>query len=487
MLPYKTLIKIDRELSISLYIQLCNAFITLITKGLLSPYDKLPSSRKLSELLIINRNTIKLAFEELVSQGWAESRPRKGIFVMATLPLTNVNEKDISNTQNLDKNVSFKWKNNYIETVLLSNLQKASLAINDGFPDVRLAPVDILMREYRSISGKNFGKGFLNYGNPMGSEKLRIAFSNYLSDTRGIHANLENILITRGSQMGIYLATQLILNPLENVVVGYTNYFAADATFKLMGSNLIRIPIDDKGMDIDYLEEVLKTKKIKLVYVIPHHHSPTTVTLSMERRLKLLNLAKQYQFAIIEDDYDFDFHYSSKPFLPLSSIDFNKNVIYTGSLCKIFAPALRIGFLVGPEKFIQKAASLRRLIDRQGDSLLEESVAELFNSGEMKRHFRKSLKLYHKRRDVFCDVLKTNFSNHINFEIPQGGLAIWAGFDETINLPKIAELAFKKGLYINDGSYYKNEKFNANFIRMGFASLNEDEIYRSLDILKKIL
>ena len=108
--------------------------------------------------------------------------------------------------------------------------------------------------------------------------------------------------------MGIYLAAQLLLNPSDTIAVGVSNYVSADDTFRHAGANLLRIPIDGNGMDIDYLETILQHKIIKAVYIIPHHHFPTTVTTSMERRLKLLNLAKEYRFAIIEDDYDFDFH-----------------------------------------------------------------------------------------------------------------------------------------------------------------------------------
>jgi GntR family transcriptional regulator/MocR family aminotransferase len=178
------------------------------------------------------------------------------------------------------------------------------------------------------------------------------------------------------------------------------------------------------------------TQKIKAVYIIPHHHCPTTVTMSVERRLKLLSLAKEYRFAIMEDDYDFDFHYDNKPYLPLASIDHNQNVIYIGSITKTFAPALRIGFMTGPSAFVEAASSLRQLIDRQGDTLLEEAFAVLFDNGEMERHFRKSLKIYKQRRNLFCQLLKSDFNEVIEFKIPEGGLAVWSNFDKKIDLIK---------------------------------------------------
>ncbi|HMJ48833.1 MAG TPA: PLP-dependent aminotransferase family protein, partial [Ferruginibacter sp.] len=237
--------------------------------------------------------------------------------------------------------------------------------------------------------------------------------------------------------------------------------------------------------DVDYLENILQQKTIKAVYVIPHHHFPTTVTLSMERRLKLLKLAAAYHFAIIEDDYDFDFHYDNKPYLPLASIDHNHNVIYIGSITKTFAPALRIGFMIGSRAFVDAAASLRELIDKQGDTLLEEAFSVMFDNGEMERHFRKTLKIYKQRRNLFCDILKSDFNDEITFRTPEGGLAVWANFNEKIDLAKMSGKALKKGLYIADGSFYKTESFSGNALRMGFASLRENEITSALAILKE--
>ncbi|MDB5136419.1 MAG: hypothetical protein JWP37_3022 [Mucilaginibacter sp.] len=486
MLPYKSLIQIDRNATISLYIQVCNSFIALITNGTLQPSDLLPSSRILAGLIGINRNTVKLAYEELISQGWAESIERKGVFVLFRLPTrSRPILPEVGKNDSLQE--AFLWTNHFKNAVPGNNFQKNMLAIDGGFPDVRLAPVDLLMREYRSLSRRFYGRNFLKYGSSKGSKHLRVAISNYLSNTRGLVVSAENILLTKGSQMGIYLAAQLLIDPSDHIAVGVSNYGFADDTFRYAGANLVRIPIDSKGMDVDYLEEILRNKKIKAVYIIPHHHFPTAVTMTAERRLKLLDLAKEHRFAIIEDDYDFDFHYDNKPYLPLASIDHNQNVIYIGSISKTFAPALRIGFMVGPSAFVKAAASLRELIDKQGDTLLEEAFAVLFDDGEMERHFRKSLKIYKQRRNLFCQILKSDFSETIAFSTPEGGLAVWANFDQKIDLIKMSDDASKRGLYIDNGNFYKNESFCTNAQRMGFASLQENEMVEALGILKKII
>ena len=486
MLPYKTLINPDRAAKLPLYVQICNSFINLIDERKLQPGDTLPSTRKLADLIHVNRNTANLAYEELISQGWAESVNRKGIFVPASLPSVS---KRISTTfqKTPDFKTSFTWINKFESEVAPLRSQKPALIIDEGFPDVRLAPIDHLMAEYRSISKRFSGKNFLKYGNPKGGENLRNSIGKYLLNTRGLVASADDILITKGSQMGIYLAAQLLIEPGDFVAVGNSNHLLADATFKLCGANLLRIPVDQNGIDTDCLEYELQTKKIKAVYVIPQHHCPTTVTLSVERRFKLLELAKMHSFAIIEDDFDFEFQYEDNAYIPLASMDNHENVVYIGSFSKTFAPSLRIGFLSGPPEFVAAAATLRKYMDRQGDTLLEESFASLLDNGEIDRHFRKAIKIYKERRNVFCDMLAITFDGIIEIKKPEGGLAIWTRFDKSIDLMKMSNHAAANGLQICNGNSYRNDHSKVNGLRMGFASLEIPEMEKAFVTLKKAL
>ena len=223
-----------------------------------------------------------------------------------------------------------------------------------------------------------------------------------------------------------------------------------------------------------------------MVYVIPHHHQPTTVTLSPDRRIRLLELAAKYRFAIIEDDYDYDFQYAGRPMMPMASLDSTGNVIYIGALTKSLAPAIRVGFIVAPEQFIRAATWLRKSIDTQGDSLIENAIAQLYKDGTIARHIKKSVKLYKERRDNFCDLLKTELGRHISFTIPEGGMSVWTTFLKS-NLPVVAAKAFKKGLIISDGTDYDTEKTKYNSVGLGFASLNFKEQEKAIEILKSVL
>ena len=227
-----------------------------------------------------------------------------------------------------------------------------------------------------------------------------------------------------------------------------------------------------KKINVDQIEKLCKNKKLRAVYITPHHHFPTTVTLSAERRIKLVKLAQKYKFAIIEDDYDYDFHYSSSPILPLASFDTDGLVIYTGSFSKLLAPSLRVGYIVAPKNLIAELVKLRSLVDRQGDSILERAIAEMINEGEMARHLKKAVRVYKSRRDHFCNELSKYMGDKIKFKIPDGGMAVWVNFAKNIPLVKLSKLLLVENIYLNvDFEFIKR----LNSTRLGFASLTEDE------------
>ncbi|GAA4278838.1 PLP-dependent aminotransferase family protein [Aquimarina mytili] len=446
----------------------------------------------MAEELGVHRKTVIAAYDELILQGWIETIPAKGTFVTSSLPI--INPSNFSETGTLDKtnaksNFSFTSRSN-----LLYNYSEAQenterlIKVNDGSPDHRLAPIDEIAKTYRNITKKGYNKSLLSYGSTYGNEDLRNALVTYLNQTRGLHITANNILITRGSQMGIYLASQLLFTKKNRAIVGDTNYLTTNNTFKNAGGTIEQVPVDNNGIDTNAIEDLCKVKNIKAVYVTSHHHHPTTVTLSAERRMHLLQLAQKYKFAIIEDDYDYDFHYSNAPILPLASNDYNGNVIYIGGFTKIIAPAMRIGYLVAPKDFIDEAARLRRIIDRQGDMLLEQTLAKMIVAGDVQRHCNKVLKIYKSRRDLFCSLLKEKLSDYFTFKIPDGGMAIWVKLHKKFKWDDVVSKAYKQHLELNpEWRRYDHNNLGHNGIRMGFASLNEREIEIVIEKLQKVM
>jgi GntR family transcriptional regulator/MocR family aminotransferase len=485
MFPYKTSFSLQRNQSPPLYLQLANQFIDLIKNRTLAPKTKLPSSRDLSLLLGVHRKTVVACYEELLLQGWIESIPKKGTYVHASLPILDQQEYLNEGEETTNKTAGFEFRRSNLLYRKTYATDEDWVVVDDGISDVRLTPLEEIAKTYRRLAGRKSSLETLTYGSTYGNLKLRKELAVYLNKTRGLHISEDRILITRGSQMGIYLAADLLFDKTSHVIVGETNYIAADITIKGRNANLIRVPVDENGLDTQKIAALCKKQKIDAVFVTSHHHHPTTVTLSAERRIQLLNLAKKYQFAIIEDDYDYDFNYNHAPILPLASHDTHGNVIYIGSICKTVAPVFRIGYLIAPKDFVDEAAKVRRYIDRQGDALLELTFADFIKSGDLDRHIKKILKAYRARRDLFCKLLNEELSDFFSFEIPKGGMAVWITLDHAYSWDDLSENARKYKLEIGDWRRYDTQKSGHNAIRIGFASKNENEIKQLVKKLKQ--
>ncbi|PLK42680.1 PLP-dependent aminotransferase family protein [Emticicia sp. TH156] len=483
--PFKSLINLDKSHSIPLYIQIANAIIKQIQAGTLPTNSPLPGTRQMAALLQIHRKTVIAAYEELLSQNWVETLPQRGTFVAGKLPVLQPTQFS-TEVGRVEQGVLIKNRLNKQWSIPLPPSINHRLAFNDGIPDVRLAPREEWAKLYaHHIRYANTAT--MTYTNPRGSLRFRSIFARYLNETRGIQANAENIITTRGSQMGIYLAGLTLLQKGDTAIVGELNYRATNYTFRQLGADLATIPVDDEGLQVEAIEDICLTKKLKLVYVTSHHYHPTTVTLKPERRLKLLALAEKYQFFILEDDYDYDYHYANAPILPLASADRYGWVVYLGSFTKKIAPAFRVGYVAAHEAIIDEMTRLRRVIDRQNDSILEECLADMLENGDLKRYTTKALKVYRERRDFTCSLLKESLGDVIQFRIPDGGMAIWAQFAQDIPLGTLSEKVASYGLYLANGQTYADEKPDINACRMGFAGMNQKETEDAVRILKKVI
>ena len=486
MLPYQNLLNINRTAATPIFLQLTNELVKLIQNGQLSAGAKLPSSRNFAQLLGLNRNTVTKAIEELEALGWVEILPKKGTFLVNTFPIVQPN--DWSNQKGFSK----KLPENSFEFYDFPTLKKPkaytkNLGFDDGLPDVRLAPIDELARGYaRNLRQLAFEQE-LSYKDGLGNFDLRKQLAKMLNETRGLNINLDNILITKGTVMAIHLAVAASVKAGDRVLVGATNYKTSDMIIRHFGGELVRLPVDDQGIQVDKIPAICEKQPIRAIYVTSHHHHPTTVTLSPERRMRLLKMANKYNFVILEDDYDYDYHFDNSPVLPLASGDKDGRVLYFGSFTKMIAPAFRVGYLVGPKRIIQALPKLRRIMDRQGDIILEKTIADLLEDGTIRRHLKKSWRHYKERRDFCCDLLKKEFGNLIHFQPPAGGMAIWVKFDKSISIPKLSKKMLESGFYMSDGSNYNPAGVQLNSIRMGFASMNLAEIERCVKLLKSLV
>lgn len=480
-------IKIFNTAERAIYLQLSDEILALIKQGKLRTGEKLPSSRVTANLLQINRITVSKAFEELQMQGWLESFVGRGTFVSSHIPELQPQKLQDKTVNRAQKIAGF----DLCENEYLSNpyfVPTSEFHLDDGFPDPKLAPLKELYRSYRNqlTRGGLYNK-FGSYSFADGSEIYKDALSRYLNETRGLKTSPKNILSVRGTLMGINLVCTALINPGDVVVSGIPGWQRAEHNFLHAKAKHIGIRVDEYGLVVDELKKICMQTKVRMVYVTPHHHYPTTVSLRIDRRLELLQLASEYGFIIFEDDYDFDFHYNHRPLLPLASADDNGMVIYCGSFSKSFSPAFRMGYLAASENVIDHLTNVRVLLDRQGDHILDNSMAELLNDGTIQRYLRKTLTVYEQRRDFFCSLLKSELSDFTDFAIPEGGMTVWTKFDTSINLEIVSKKAYNKGLYISDGRIHQYSTYSKNAVRLGFASSSLEDLAKSVDIIKGIL
>jgi len=486
MLPWKSIIQLQKEGGCPVYLQIANAISLEIKKGHLGPGVKLPGTRQLSELLDVHRITVVRAYEELDAQGWIELRPSQGSFTSTKLPEINPRQLDAKQRPH-----TFAAATGY-DLPVNPNIKDPAMpyrhipGFHDG-PDPRLMPVNEIAKAFRSVLLKKVNLKYTSYVDTAGVTRFRNILSNHLNDTRGLQTTFENILISRGSTMGLYLLTTVLFTRGDAIIVGDTNYYYADRTFVNAGMELHRAPVDDSGIDVDDIEVLCKQKKIKAVYITSHHHYPTTVTLSAPRRIRLLALAEQYGFIIIEDDYDYDYHYLSSPILPLVSSDTKGMVVYIGTLSKTMSPAIRTGYIIAPPNLILELTRIRQIVDAQGDPILELALCDLFEDGTVKRLMKKALHEYRLRRDFLCENLTTRFSGLIDFRVPDGGLAVWAKFNPSHPLPQLSDRMKGQGFILPNGLIHNTGPQSLNATRLGFGFMTIAECAKALDTLEILM
>ena len=474
--PYLNEIKIDRGRETPLYLQISQGIASLIKQGILKAGQKLPGSRTLADILGVNRNTVCLATDELLLEGWVVARTRSGLYVNAKLPLIEnpLRLKSKAATLNNETTPCLRLTPN--ENLEVPEIHSLELEFNDGIPDPRLSPLNELGREYHKLLKKSGPLKLFSYSDAQGEPFLRKVLADSLNEHRGLQITSDHLLISRGSIMALSLIAQTTLKKGDAVVVGELSYRTANLIFEHAGALLLRIPVDKHGVDTFAIEALLQKESIRFIYVTSHHHHPTTVTLAPERRIHLYELAKKHHFFILEDDYDFDYHYENKPTLPIASMDSYGLVVYIGSWSKTMYPGIRTGFMVAPPHLIMEMIRYRRIFDRQGDHVMERALANLIYDGTMQRYLRKSKKIYKSRKNYFCQLLKQRLDAFLDFVEPEGGMAVWVTFKEGISLPHLAQHCEKQNLYLSDGRTYNPPDKNINSCRMGFAHMNEEEL-----------
>jgi GntR family transcriptional regulator/MocR family aminotransferase len=465
-----------------LFLQISRAITGDIQRGRLRPGVRLPGTRTLAESLDVHRNTVIAAYAELTSEGWIESSRASGTFVARSLPTVRprafITTPAAARGRPARTGFELRGPAPSVEAPLADDVY----LMVGGVPDARLAPVTELARAYgRAL--RQHSQELLSYAGPHGHPRLRAALAEMLTTTRGLATDADDVLVTRGSQMALDLTARALIEPGDVIAVESLGYRYAWETFKRYGAKLVPIPIDEQGLDVDALAELSERGPVRAVCVTPHHQYPTSVTMSASRRVALLALAQRKGFAIIEDDYDHEFHFEGRPVLPLASADPAGVVVYIGTMSKILAPGVRVGYVVAPKPLLERLAAHRVFVDRQGDRGIELAVAQLLEDGTVQRCARRARRIYLARRDLLAEQLRRRLGERLSFNVPSGSMAIWARVAPEIDCDRWAERALERKVAIRTARHFAFDGRSRPFVRIGFAALEERELLEAVKLL----
>ncbi|MBV6754558.1 PLP-dependent aminotransferase family protein [Pseudomonas chlororaphis] len=476
MRKWRPLLNLEGSETQASYRKIVEGLVTAIVDGRLTPGTLLPGTREMARLLDVNRKTVILAYEEALTKGWLVSEPRRGTFVNAQLaPTTIARSAPPSFALELRAQPAVPYFTPGEQVTALQH-RPGALFFDNGACDHRLLPQAVLHRYYRNALRKSFVSNTVRHGCDGTSHALRRALAEMLRNNRGLTVEAEHICLTQGVQMSLYLTASALLEPGDVVLVERLSYPPAWEIFRKLGARLVTVDLDSEGCRVDQIDALCRLHKVRMIYLTPHHQFPTTVSLHAGRRQQLLALARQHDFCVIEEDYDYEYHFDGRPYLPLASDSAQRHVIYIGSLSKSLGSTFRCSYVVAPTNVIEVLNRNAALTLGHGDAVSQQMLADLINDSELKKHLRRVSKEYRQRREILHRCLVEGFGERIAVQEPEGGLALWVRFADEINVGQLVEKALEFDLVVRNSRQFAPTDQPENALRLGFASLDRDEI-----------
>ncbi|MGB3815442.1 MAG: PLP-dependent aminotransferase family protein [Shinella sp.] len=388
----------------------------LIEAGAIPPGSKLPPSRDLAQRLKTSRGSVVAAFEMLIAEGYAVARAGAGTFVADRVPTMKP----------------------------AAPVKTADAALKMPLPGtLGVAMADArTMGIFRTLLSRHLarpGPEHFHYGDPRGGEALREAVAAYLRQARGVRCDTRSIVITTGTQQGIDLIIRSALAPGDRVMIEDPCYPSARAAFAGNGLVLSGLAVDAEGADIGFA-----VAGARAVYVTPSHQFPLGVTMSMRRRLALIDWARDTGGWIIEDDYDSEFRFAGPPLAAMQGMDDSGRVIYLGTFSKVLFPGLRLGYAVIPDPLLETLVALRSRSDRSPPTLAEGALGDLLREGHFAAHLRRARRQAQAARDAL--VAGLSLARCLSVDVPDQGLHLVAGLPETPSDTAVVEIARQAGL-----------------------------------------
>lgn len=368
--------------------------------------------------------------------------------------------------------------------LILANPGTVSLA--GGMPDPKFFPAKEIAEVTKRILEEEPGVA-LQYGPTIGRPSFREEIAKYVKN-EGIDTTADSVMVTTGSQQGIYVSGMLCLNPGDTVAVETPSYLGAFSAFEPSQIEYKGVPSDDEGMDLAALEELVKSNdRVKVVYVIPNFQNPTGRTWSRERRQALVELANRYDLWILEDNAYGDLIYEGERIPSVKSMDTEGRVLYLGTFSKVLSPGLRTGFVVATEELIPKLEMIKYGVDLQSAELAQMQVEEYLRSYDLSEHVANIAAVYKERRDAMLKVIEEEFPEEATYVHPRGGMFVWVELPSYINTRELLrEAVERKVAFVPGGSFYA-ETGQESALRLNFSMVEPERITEGMRALAALI
>jgi GntR family transcriptional regulator / MocR family aminotransferase len=481
-------IALDQTSALPLYRQLYNALRGAILAGQLKAGARLPATRALANALAISRNTVMNAYAQLLAEGYIEGEVGSGTYVARTLPdellQARAHTTEGQQLPRVGQALSRRGARLASNQVPMSGFSTEFIAFRPGLPALDAFPYELwarlVARRWRRPQ-----RSLLGYGDPTGYGPLREAIAAYLGEARAVRCQAQQVIVVAGSQQALDLTARMLLDEGDAAWIEDPGYLGARGALLGAGAQLIPVPVDDEGLDV--ASGAVASQNARLIYVTPSHQYPYGVTMSLRRRLALLEWASQASAWVLEDDYDSEYRYAGRPLAALQGLDGEGRVIYLGTFSKVLFPALRLGYMIVPPDLVDAFATARALVDRHSPAVDQAALADFINAGHFARHIRRMRALYAERQALLVDAARHELSGLLEVHSAEAGMHLVGWLPAGVDDVEASRRAAAYGVGAPPLSMYSLRPLRRGGLLLGYTAVGDREIRDGMQRLAKAL
>jgi GntR family transcriptional regulator / MocR family aminotransferase len=470
-----------------LYRQIYEAIRAAILSGEFSPGKRLAATRALARELGVSRITVLNAYDQLFAEGYLDGKGGAGTFVAAELPDNLLKTETIkqSKQKKADAPLRLSPFGEKLAAKDVGSIRARTIAkfqpFQNGLTAIDKFPFEIWSRIAARVH-RNPSREVLGYGDPQGYFPLRETIAAHLKSARGVNCTSEQVIITSGAQQALDLAARIFLSRKDSVLIEDPCYQEARSAFAAIGAKIIPVPVDAEGLNLAAAKQ-----KGKLIYVTPSHQYPLGVTMSLPRRLALLEWARTNNAWIIEDDYNSEFRYAGRPLASLQGLDQGGRVIYVGTFSKTIFPSMRIGCAVVPPELVGIFTTARAINDTHSSLIDQAILTEFIREGHFARHVRRMRTVYEQRQQTLIAECEKNLAGLLEVKKADAGMHLVGWLPEGVSDKAISTRAAGQNLKLAPISAYCAKNLRRGALILGYTAFEKNQIKEGVKKLKAIL